>query len=184
MGKSTVASQLALLGAKVCSADSIVHRLMKEGGEAVAQIREHFPAAVKNGIVDRRKLGDIVFASEEKRRLLEQIIHPLVVEEEEHFIDCERRRGAKLVVLDIPLLFETGADSRCDLVIVASAPYFIQKQRVLARPRMTPQRFQQILAQQMPDYEKRQLADIVIHTGLGKAHSMQQLKYFTETIHA
>jgi dephospho-CoA kinase len=184
MGKSTLANQLGFLGAKVCSSDAIVHRLMAKDGKATHEIKALFPDCVRTGVVDRKRLGEVVFASPEKRQLLEQIIHPLVAEEEEKFVIKAAAKGVRVVALDIPLLFETGADERVDRVVVATAPFFIQKRRVLARPGMSEERFLKILATQMPDHEKRARADDVVQTGLGKAYSMQKLKCLMEKIHA
>jgi dephospho-CoA kinase len=176
MGKTTVASQLAALGAAVCSADDIVHRLLGAGGAAVAAVGELFPQALKDGAIDRKLLGDIVFHDDEKMQALENILHPLVVAEENRFIEEQRRKGAKFAVLEIPLLYETGAQSRCDAVIVVSAPYFIQKRRVMKRPGMSEAKFQKILSRQLPDRQKRTRADFIVQTGLGLAYSGWQVK--------
>lgn len=176
MGKSTVASQLALLGAKICNADAIVHRLLGKSGAAVAAVEKLFPGTVKNGAVDRKLLGDVVFHDAAKMKMLEQLLHPLVVAEENRFIERSQRLGAKLVVLDIPLLFETGVEKRCDKVMVASAPAFLQAARVLKRPGMTQAKFRRIIASQLPERAKRKRADAVILTGLGRAYSFRQLK--------
>ena len=184
MGKSTIALQLARLGAKVCCADDIVHRLMAKGGKAVADIERLFPIVIKNGSVDRKALGEIVFKDKHQLRRLEQLLHPLVVAEENRFITQQARKGARLVVLDIPLLYETGAEARCDYVLVASAPYFLQWQRVLKRPGMSEQKFHNIVASQMPDSEKRQRADKVVPTGLGKAFSFRSIaEWIGELMH-
>lgn len=175
MGKTTIARQLSSMGAKICNADAIVHKLMAKDGAAVPQIKKEFPSVVKAGEVDRRALGEIVFKSPEKKLLLEAILHPLVVNEENRFVERMQRLGARCVVLDIPLLFETGAEERCDIVLVASAPFFIQKQRVLGRMHMTAEKFNNILASQLPDSEKQAWADMVVKTGLGKAYSYRQL---------
>lgn len=171
MGKSTVAAQFERLGVRVCSADAIVHQLLGKNGFAVPDIAEMFPTAVKDGIVDRKKLGEIVFKNPAKRKELEDLLHPMVVAEEEWFVRKEARKGAKLVVIEIPLLFETGADSRCDITVVVTAPHYLQMQRVMRRPNMTKEKFLAILKAQMPDREKRQRAGVVIQTGLGKRHS-------------
>ncbi len=175
MGKSTVTAQLALLGAKTLSADRVAHQLLSPGGRAEAQVCDYFPEAKVQGGIDRMALGKLVFASDEKRLLLEQILHPLVVEEEERFVQKQRARGAKLVALDIPLLFETGAEARVDVVLVATAPYHLQRRRVLARPGMDEKKFKQILSAQMSNHEKCSRADMVVQTGLGKAYTIRQL---------
>jgi len=180
MGKSTVAAQFAALGVPVCSADAIVHALMRKGGAAVAEVGRLFPDVVKDGAVDRKMLGEIVFADKAKLGALEHILHPLVTAQEERFADIETRKGAKMCVLEIPLLYETGAQERCDIVVVASAPFFLQKQRVMKRPNMTEVKFRRIVAAQMPDREKRERADLVVPTGLGKAHSFRIISHLTE----
>lgn len=176
MGKSTVARQFALLGAKTCSADACVHKLMGKNGKAVAPIKNLFPAVIKDGEVDRKALGKIVFADKQKLSQLENILHPLVQEMENEFIIKSARLGAQMVVLDIPLLFETNGHERVDFTVVATAPHFIQKQRVMARKGMTTERFGQIVASQMESHEKHQRADFIISTGLGKAYSFRQVK--------
>lgn len=176
MGKSTIAKQCASLGAKTLNSDEVVHRLMQPCGAAFASISKHFPESVQSGMIDRKILGSIVFKDEEKLRTLEKILHPLVRNAEERFAAAMRRKGAKLVVFDIPLLFETGGDARMDITLVATAPSFIQRQRVMMRPNMTLEKFQSILSKQMPDRDKRRRADFIVHTGLGKACSMRQIK--------
>jgi dephospho-CoA kinase len=176
MGKSTVAAQCARLGAKSLSSDDVVHKLMQPGGRAFSKVSAEFPEAVMDKKIDRKRLGEIVFNDSEKLKKLESILHPLVRDTEEKFARAVRAKGAKIVVFDIPLLFETGGDKRMDLSLVATAPAFIQAQRVLARPNMSREKFSAILRKQMPDAEKRKRADFIIHTGLGKAASMRQIK--------
>jgi dephospho-CoA kinase len=185
MGKSTVASQFALLGAKICSADACVHKLMSNGGAAVAAVQKNFPTAVSTspsgrwqgeGFIDRKILGKIVFADKQKLLLLENILHPLVQKMEDNFCVRAKKLGAKIAVLDIPLLFETDGHERVDYTVVVSAPAFIQKQRVMTRKNMTEEKFERIIASQMQDLEKRNRADFVIPTGLGKAYSFKQVK--------
>jgi dephospho-CoA kinase len=182
MGKSTVAAQLAKLGVKVCGADRIVHDLLAKDGTAVAAVGAAFPGVVKDGAVDRKALGAVVFADRLKLKTLEQLLHPLVVAEENHFVARARLTGAKMAVLDIPLLFETHAQERCDMTVVVTAPQFIQRQRVLKRPGMTEAKFSAILQTQMPDSEKRHLADWVIDTGLGKARSFRDAALLVKTL--
>jgi dephospho-CoA kinase len=184
MGKSTIAAQLEALGAKICNADAIVHALLSGGGAAVAAVEKLFPGVVKNGAVDRAALGAIVFKDKAKLATLEELLHPLVVDAENAFIKREAAKGAKLIVLDIPLLYETGAEERCDAVIVASAPGFIQKQRVMKRLGMTKEKLTSIIESQMPDREKRERADGVVLTGLGKAYSFKQLASLIGNLHA
>jgi dephospho-CoA kinase len=175
MGKSTLGLQLKQHGAKYCSADAIVHGLLGKGGAAVQAVAARFPSAVKDGVVNRQMLGAQVFADKKSLKILENILHPLVVAHENAFIRQQRRLGARMAVLDIPLLFETGAQARCDVVVVATAPAFLQAQRVLRRPGMTVEKFRRILSTQMPDALKKRRADKVVLTGLGKWHSMRQL---------
>src|SRR5690606_12753699 len=126
--------------------------------------------------INRKALGKIVFHDNEKRILLENMLHPLVREAQTAFIRRKQAKGRKIVALDIPLLFETGGEKNVDYVIVVSAPDFVQRQRVLARPGMSEETFEAILAKQMPDAEKRARADYVVHTGLGRAQTMKELK--------
>lgn len=182
MGKSTVSKQFAALGAKTVSADALVHQLMEKNRQVIAKIGKEFPSAVNAGKIDRKILGKIVFADKAKREVLENILHPLVVKLEKKFVKKQIRLGAKLVVLDIPLLFETGADGRVDLSVVVTAPKAVQRRRVLERAGMSEERFKQILKNQIPDAEKRKLADFVIHTGLGKAYSFRMVKEFVSCL--
>ena len=176
MGKTTVASMFRALGIPVHDSDAVVHRLLGKDGRAVAAVARAFPSVVKGGTVDRRALGSIVFADKQALTRLESILHPMVREHQRRFLADARRRGKLLVVLDIPLLFETGGERRCDLVVVASAPPFVQSSRVLRRPGMTAEKYARILAHQVPDARKRRLADFVVPTGLGKATSLRAVK--------
>jgi dephospho-CoA kinase len=176
MGKSTAAALLRGLGIPVYDADRAVHRLLARGGRAVPAVAARFPAVVRDGAVDRAALGRIVFADPAQLRALEAIVHPLVFAAQRQFLREQARRRSKLVVLDIPLLFEAGSDRRCAAALVVSAPSFIQAQRVLRRPGMTAEKFAGILAKQMPDAEKRRRADVVIPTGLGKRLTQQRLR--------
>lgn len=175
MGKSTVSRQFAVLGAKVANADDFVHQLMKKD-EVIVEVAEIFPSAIIDKKIDRKILGQIVFADETKRKILEKILHPKVVELEEKFLKKQQKLGAKLVVLDIPLLFETGADARVDYAVVVSAPKNVQRRRVLKRAGMSAEKFEWILKTQMPDLEKKKRADFIIPTGLGKAYSFREVK--------
>jgi dephospho-CoA kinase len=172
MGKSTAAAMFRRLGVPVHDADASVHRLLARGGRAVKPVGAAFPGVVRQGAVDRAALGRMVFGKPAALRRLEGILHPLVREEAARFVARARARGEDLVVLDIPLLLETGGERRCDAVVVVTAPAFIQRARVLARPGMTEARFAQILAQQMPDRQKRARADFVVETGLGKRYTL------------
>lgn len=175
MGKSTAAAMLRALGVPVHDADAAVHRLLGKGGKAVAAIGAAFPGVVQDGAVDRKALGARVFDRPAELKRLEAILHPLVREEERNFLQRSRQARHDLVVLDIPLLFETRGEKRCDAIVVVTAPQFLQTQRVLKRPNMNPTRFRQILGQQMPDTEKRRRADWVVDTGLGRRPTLAAL---------
>lgn len=163
MGKSTVAAMFRRLRVPVFDADAVVHILQAPGGAALRPIAEAFPGAVTNDLLDRAVLGALVFGDTDKLRLLESIVHPLVAAVRRRFL--MRYRTRPLVILDIPLLFERGGVEECDLVAVVSAPAEIQQARVLARPKMTLDKYEAILARQVPDADKRARADIVIPTG-------------------
>jgi dephospho-CoA kinase len=162
MGKSTSAQMFVDEGIPVYSADEAVHSLYT--GAAVPLIEAAFPGTTKNGKVDRTKLSTAVVGKPKALEKLEAIIHPLVRAEENRFRDDAQSRDAKLIVLDIPLLFETGADRRVDKILVVTAPEDVQRKRVLERPGMTPEKFDAILARQTPDAEKRARADFIIDT--------------------
>jgi len=176
MGKSTAAAMLRRLGVPVHDADATVHALFAPGGKAVAAVDAAFPGVVKGGAVDRAVLGAKVFGDDAALKRLEAIVHPLVRAAERDFLARHRRYRTRLVVLDIPLLFETHGEARCDVVAVVSAPAFLQAARVLARPGMTRTRLDAVLAKQMPDGQKRRRADVVIPTGLGKGPAWKRLK--------
>jgi dephospho-CoA kinase len=176
MGKSTAAAVFRRLGVPVFDADATVHRLQARGGRAVRPIGEAFPGTVRDGRVDREALRKAVLGDPAALRRLERIVHPLVREEERRFLARARRRGARLVVLDIPLLFETGGERRVDQVVVVSAPPAVQRARVLARGGMTEERLAAILARQMPDALKRRRADHVIRTGLSRHHAQRAIR--------
>lgn len=162
MGKSTVAGMFREAGVPAFSADEAVHRLYS--GRAVPAVEAAFPGVVRDGVVDREALTRAVLGNPEALARLESIVHPLVREEESAFIDDARRSGVTVAVLDIPLLYETGGEKRVDRVVVVSAPADIQRKRVLARPGMTSEKLERILARQVPDAEKRARADFVIDT--------------------
>ncbi len=176
MGKTTAARMLRSMGIPVHDADAEVHRLLGRGGAAVKAVEAAFPGVKSGRVIDRAALGRIVFADPAALKRLEAILHPLVRAAEQKFLAQARREHRKLVVLDIPLLYETKGERRCDGVIVVSAPKAIQRARVLARPGMTKERLAAIEARQMPDRQKRRRADIVIETGLGKRHSLENLR--------
>lgn len=165
MGKSATAKMFADAGVPVHDADAAVHALY--AGRAVPLIEAAFPGTTANGKVDRTRLGEAVLGKPEAIARLEAIIHPLVHEAEADFLAKARAEGRRMVVLDIPLLFETGGERRMDAVVVVSAPAEVQRERALARPGMTVQRLDAILARQMPDADKRRRAHFIIETGSG-----------------
>ena len=176
MGKSTAAKMFKHLGVPVHDADASSHVLMAPDGLAFDPIAKAFPDVIINGRIDRQVLGQKVFANPVLLKKLEAILHPLIRAAEIRFLRSQQRLGRKLVVLDIPLLYETGGEKRCDIVTVVSAPAFVQRQRVLAREGMTDDKFSAILSKQMPDIEKRRRADFVIPTGLGRAVTFQYIQ--------
>ena len=182
MGKSTVSTMLSCLNNPIHDADKTVHDLMGVNGAVYHEIAERFPNAVEVNGVNRKKLGQEVFGNPKKLTELENILHPLVREARDNFIRQQNRYKSKLVILDIPLLYETGGEKQCDKVLVVSAPYFIQRQRVLARQGMTRTKFHDILKRQLPDYEKRKRADFVVPTGLGKAYTYKTLKRLVRSL--
>jgi dephospho-CoA kinase len=177
MGKSTAAAMLRRLGVPLFDADRVVHRLLGPGGAAVQPVLAVFPGvAVGSGEIDRRLLGQRVFGDAEALERLERILHPMVRAEEKRFLARARAHREPLAVLDIPLLFETGGERRCDYVVVVSAPALIQRQRVLRRPGMTEIRLAGILKKQMADREKRRRADFVLPSGLGRNLTLRRLR--------
>lgn len=176
MGKSTAARMLAAMGAPVCDSDAVVHKLLGKGGAAVPAIDAAFPGVVHDGAVDRRALGAAVFGNPDALKRLEAIVHPKVREAQQRFLRQAAQRRLKVVVLDIPLLFETDGHRRVDRTVVVTAPFMVQKTRVLARPGMTPEKFAGILARQMPDAEKRRRADFVVNTGDGILSTRRALR--------
>lgn len=174
MGKSTVAAMFAAAGVPVFDADAAVHRLQGPAGRVVAAIEARFPGTTGERGVDRTALAEAVLGDAEAIRALEAIVHPAVAEERAAFL--VEHRAAPLVVLDIPLLFETGGDAAMDKVAVVSAVPEVQRARVLARPGMTPAKFDAILARQMPDAEKRARADVVIETDVPLAETRSKVE--------
>jgi dephospho-CoA kinase len=165
MGKSTTAKFFAEEGVPVYDADAAVHRLYE--GEAVPLIEAAFPGTTADGKVDREKLAKQVLGNAAAIARLEALVHPLVGRARESFLAKAERKGAAVAVLDIPLLFETGGDKRCDAVVVVSAPAAVQRERAFSRPGMTEDKFRAILAKQMPDAEKRARADFIVDSGQG-----------------
>ena len=174
MGKSATAKMFAAEGVPVHDADAAVHRLYE--GEAAAAVEAAFPGTTANGKVDREKLGQRVLGNDVAVRRLEQIVHPLVRKAEEDFLAEATRKGMKVALLDIPLLYETGGDKRCDAVVVVSAPSEVQRARVFERPGMTEEKFAALLAKQVPDAEKRRRADFVVDSSKGFDHARAQVR--------
>lgn len=165
MGKSTVAQMFTDAGVPSYNADDAVHAMYRKGGAAVGPVGEAFPDVIVDGAVDRDRLSKAVLNNAEALKTLEAIVHPLVGLMQMQFLQNARDAGAALVILDIPLLFEKGGEKRVDATVVVSAPADVQRARVLARPGMTTEKFESILAKQTPDAEKRARADFVIETG-------------------
>lgn len=182
MGKSETARMFARLGHPVFCADAIVHRLYAKGGAAVPLVGREFPAALTSGGVDRERLAAIVTSDRSKLARLEAIVHPLVRAEERAFLAAAERSGARLAVLDIPLLFETGRDKDVDAVVVVSAPKDVQRSRAMARPGMTGEKFEAILARQVPDSEKRRRADFVIDSSAGLEWAFEQVRAVADAL--
>jgi dephospho-CoA kinase len=174
MGKSTTAKFFAEEGVPVHDADAAVHRLYES--EAVPLIEAAFPGTTAGGKVDRDKLAKRALGDAAAIRKLEEIVHPLVRASEQRFLAEAERQGAKVAVLDIPLLFETKGDERCDAVVVVSAPAEMQRQRAFERPGMSEEKFQAMLAKQMPDAEKRARADFIVDSGQGFEHARAQVR--------
>jgi dephospho-CoA kinase len=174
MGKSATAKMFAEEGVPVHDADAAVHDLYE--GTAASLIEAAFPGTTAAGKVDRAKLTERVLGDNAALEKLEAIVHPLVRRAEQAFLAAAARKGARAAVLDIPLLFETGGDGRCDAVVVVSAPPEIQRARVFERPGMTEQKFAAILAKQMPDADKRARADFVVDTSRGFEAARTQVR--------
>lgn len=180
MGKSTTAKMFAEAGVPVQDADAVVHRLYE--GEATPLIEAAFPGTTVHGKVDRVKLGQRVLGDAAAIKRLEQIVHPLVAAARDRFLSEAERNGAAVAVLDIPLLFETKGDERCDAVVVVSAPADMQRQRALERPGMTEQKLAAIMANQTADAEKRQRADFIVDTSQGFDHARAQVRDILEAV--
>lgn len=176
MGKSVTAALFRSLGVPVFDSDAYVHQLLAV--DAIDPIRSAFPAAYQSGTnsINRQILGQIIFNDKHAKKQLESILHPMIWHAQQQFIARHRRGGHRFVVLDIPLLFETGRDRICDMTICVTAPAFLQRRRVLSRKGMTSEKFEAILTTQMPDADKRRLADFTVNTGLGKAFTLQEIK--------
>ena len=181
MGKSTAAADFRRLRVAVYDADETVHALMAPGGAAFDQICQIFPGVRSKVGIDRKRLGDLVFADMTALKKLEAILHPLVRKQKTEFLKRSALRRQNLVVLDVPLLFETGGEAKCDAVVVVTAPTFVQRARVMARPGMTTEKFESILAKQVPDLIKRRSADFVVQTGLGRIASLRKIRHIAHT---
>ena len=174
MGKSATAKMFVEEGVPVHDADAVVHKLYE--GEATAAIEEAFPGTTTNGKVDRDKLAQRVLGDVAAIKKLEAIVHPMVHAASAKFLAEAEQRGAAVAVLDVPLLFETGGDKRCDAVVVVSAPAEMQRERAFRRPGMTDDKLAAILAKQMPDEEKRRRADFVVDTSQGFDYARAQVR--------
>ena len=182
MGKSTTAKMFAAEGVPVHDADATVHALYS--GRAAPLIEAAFPGTVSDGKVDRTLLSPHVLGKPEAMKKLEAIVHPLVREEEQLFLQRARADHRRIVMLDIPLLFETGGEARVDVVVVVTADADVQRDRVLARPGMSEDRFEAILAKQMPDAEKRRRAHFLVDTGKGVEPAKRQVQAILKALAA
>lgn len=180
MGKSTAAKFLRRFNIPVHDADQTVHEFLRAGGAAVAILAKIFPETVRAGdkgpYIDRKALGQVIFADPAQRIRLESILHPLVRQSEENFLRRQARRRQPIVVLDIPLLFETGAERRCDATITVVCSDYLQAQRVLRRSGMTPKLLSEIRAAQIHAQKKRRMADVVIPTGRALGYSLRAVR--------
>ncbi|MFM7417506.1 MAG: dephospho-CoA kinase [Alphaproteobacteria bacterium] len=176
MGKSTASATFRRHRLPIFDADRAVHDLQAVGGRAVRPIEAAFPGTTRDGAVDREALRRAVLGNPAALKLLERIVHPMVRDAELRFLAAARRAGKSLVVLDIPLLLETGGEKRVDKVVVVSAPAAVQAVRVMRRPGMTRERLAAIRARQMPDAAKRRKADVVIHSGLSRHFAVAALR--------
>lgn len=182
MGKTTTARLFAQEGVPVLDSDEVVHALYR--AEAVPLIETAFPGTTVSGTVDRQKLGDILRQNPANFTKLEEIVHPLIRKKQEAFLAHAAKDDRPFALLDIPLLFETGAEGRVDKVVVVSCPPDIQRERVLSRPGMTEEKFAMILARQLPDAEKRRRADFVIDSGNGVEAARDQVKEILQKLGA
>lgn len=184
MGKTTVSRMFEQQGCAIHNSDMIVRAALSPNGEAFEHVALAFPEAwdKKKHIIRRDILADIVFNDDEAREKLENILHPIVRADQKKFITTQKRLGKKFVVLDIPLLFETGAEARVNYTVVVSTPYALQRRRVLARVGMTEKKFESILKTQMSDAEKQRRADFIVQTGLGLAYSYRQVSQILKEI--
>jgi len=175
MGKSETAKMFQREGIPVYDSDAEVHKLQGPGGRALPAIEAAFPGVVVDGVLDRAALGQRVFGKRAELRKLEAIIHPMMGSAQRKFLRLASARHEPVVVLDVPLLYESGGDKYVDASVVVTAPAALQRRRVLARPGMSIERLEGVLAQQMPDAEKRRRADFIVQSGLGKAFARRQV---------
>jgi len=182
MGKSTTADMFRAEGAPVYDSDRLVHDIYD--GPAAMEIERAFPGATAGGAVDRNRLASLVLGDAEAMKRLEAIVHPLVWEGRRRFLEEQARKGVKIAVLDIPLLFETGADKDVDAIVVVTAPKSLQRARVLARANMTEEKFESILARQTPDEEKRRRADFIVYTDAGLEAARGEVRGILKTLQA
>ncbi len=176
MGKTETSRMFQRLQIPTYDADDAVHQLYAKGGEAVKAIDKLCPDVIVNGKVDRHKLSQKIIRDPKLIPLIENIVHPLVRKKQTEFVETSKRNGARLIVLDIPLLFETGGENRVDKVVVVSASEDVQKKRALERPGMTPEKLDLILSKQVPDKEKREKADYIVETDKGLEHAFRQVQ--------
>lgn len=182
MGKTTVAQCFRRLKIPVHDADQTAHRLMQPDGKAFPMIKAAFPQVTENTMINRKALADLVYADPVQKKKLEAILHPLIKQDREQFLKLCRKRRARLCVLDIPLLFETGRNRDVDVIVTVTAPLWIQKRRVLKRPGMTESRLSRILKSQMPDIKKRKASDHVITSVNGRHRVLNEVKRMTNEL--
>ncbi len=180
MGKTLVANFFRQFKIPVYDADGVVRELLSNHDKVFVSIAEYFPNVIKDGLIDRNLLSNEVFCNQKSLLLLENIIHPLVQEQKVNFLFSSLRQRIRIVVLEVPLLFEKNGFSDCDGTIVVSAPDFVQKSRVMSRPGMTLEKFKFILAQQLSDEEKKKRADFIIQSGLSRRESFCSTKRIIE----
>ncbi len=184
MGKSTASAMLQHMGIPVHDSDAAVHNIYNRDQDFLKQMRDYFPDTYerKTRSINRKKLGEIVFSNPDSKAILESLLHPRVVQSQQAFLKKCRNMHQKIAVLDIPLLYETGAEARCDAVMVVTAPAQIQRARALSRPHMSIDKFHAILNAQMSDSEKRSRADYIIQSGLGRKHMLRNLQHVIRAV--
>jgi len=182
MGKSTVGKMFARLDVPVYNVDAEIHKLYMPGGAAVEPISKEFPTAVVDGKVERPILSKLVLGNDEAIKRLERIVHPLVGLDRSNFISNAEENGHSMIVIDVPLIFETKGEKNFHKIIVVSAPADVQRARVLARDDMTPEKFESILARQVPDAKKRKLANYIIDTNCSEEDTLIQVQDLIETL--